>query len=129
MRPVFQRGGTCLCAALASVVECAFEDVIEHREAAYEWFEDVHAWAAGRGWGVRVIDPEDGAPVGYAIAVGPADRAGGANDGEHHAVVVLDGALAHDPFPFGRGLHRVVGYLVMTPPQAFPAPLNDRLAA
>ncbi len=98
MKPVSQtrispEAGNCLEAAVASVLECALEEVpklagVEH------WDMPLTAWLASRGFSLHTTAGDD-PPAGWQIAVGPSPR----NADERHAVVVHDGELVWDPHP------------------------------
>jgi hypothetical protein len=131
MQTVIGRRGNCFAACIASLLEVDIAEV-----PAFEgprWCEDASAWLQDRsGFSLVSVAPMAGGlwgpssdyplsrqmwrPPGYAILAcrrrGPTEAA--------HAVVVLDGAIVHDPEP---GLHPdrdpyVLNWYVLTPTRA-----------
>ena len=83
------KGGNCLAACIASILECDIERLPNYHDGS--WFWD---WE-------KFLEPHGIALLGnasyywnsYWIGVVPSLN----NDGRHHAVVMLDNKLAHDP--------------------------------
>lgn len=111
MKPVFQTDltpthGNCFSACLASVLELPIErvpnfyDLAPHSEPA-AWWAEVRAWLAPLGWGVihATVPAEVLAEYPGILIVG-----GKTSRYTDHAVVYVDGQLAHDPWPGGQGL-------------------------
>lgn len=108
MIPVFQTrfssaDGNCYAACIASVLEIPIE-VVPWPSAGE--MADVDSWQPyvgrlqdfchARGFHILMLEHRQGfSPPGYAIA--GADT----NHGTMHAIVCLDGEIAHDPFPGG----------------------------
>lgn len=94
--------GNCFEAAVASLLDMPLGDVPDFRSmSAGKWKGAFLEWVCGLGYEFEnwVADGVSGnAPDGYSIAIGDGPR------GYRHAVVVLNGELAHDPYPDGGGL-------------------------
>jgi hypothetical protein len=101
--------GNCFSACVASILEIPLEDVPQFMVG--DWWANFTAWCEPRGiipkyWPARGwcdLDPVRvflGVPTGYAIMSGESPR----HPGVLHAVVALDGAIAHDPHPSRAGI-------------------------
>lgn len=112
--------GDCMRACIASVLELPTEAVPhfveEHGEA---WFIHAYNWLEARGYGILKVLGDffrqgeywklelqtvlwaEGIPC---IAVGASPRVDRNGDAMRHAVVWLNGKLAHDPHPSGDGI-------------------------
>ncbi len=96
MRPVEQQisavgNGDCFRACLESITEIdGVPNLIENEQ----WFTDTFVWLGEHGWEMYTR-PKERPPTGYAIGVLWSPTF----EGERHAVVVHDGALAWDPSP------------------------------
>jgi len=111
MTPIFQdrfgkRFGNCVSACLASIFEMPLERVPNFNIGnPIGFYKRVNAWlgrfglraldVVAKGWDLSVLDGV------YCLANGKSPR-----DPERltHAVVWLNGEIAHDPHPDGRGL-------------------------
>lgn len=96
--------GDCFRAALASLLDLPLASVPNFVEAAY-WWQELEAWLGARGYDPMRLPwpPPTGVtwqPGGYYLASGESPR----DHALRHAVVYLDGRLAHDPHPDGTGL-------------------------
>lgn len=116
MKPVsqtkFGQEGNCLMACIASIFEVPL-DSLPDLEAMKDrdWFRVMNATLET--FGVKAFSVGNSkdrlAPSGYHIAVGQSPR------DLQHAVVMLDGKLAHDPHPSRDGIRSVDYYLLIVP--------------
>jgi len=91
--------GNCLRAAVASLLDLSLEEVepFEDHFDDHTWRQHFeYIWPASRG---LVINSSGEPPPGYSICFGDSPRSD-----TGHAVIVLDGRLAHDPHPDGTGV-------------------------
>lgn len=104
--------GNCLTACVASLLDLAIEDV-PFTGADAAWREQFDAFCLSLGLQLRGRGPRR-PYAGYAIACGQSPRFENAG----HAVVVLDGVLAHDPHPDRTGITEVWEYFAIAPIQS-----------
>jgi hypothetical protein len=78
-----------------------------------EYHNAVNALMRESGWRLAYIGPD--VPRGFAIGSGTSPR------GHHHAVIVLDGKLWHDPHPSRAGIECIEEYEVIIPLADSPA--------
>jgi hypothetical protein len=106
--PEGRQHGNCQRAAMASLLEIGIDDMppFETAIGAGTFWRSIYEWMSDQG--LKLVTTGT-APKGYAMAYGPASR------GVKHAVVVIDGVLAHDPHPSGEGLLSVDLYDAIEP--------------
>lgn len=141
MKPVIQAnlgdpangalGGTCLRAAIASLLELDEADVPDFaNEPGDDWFTHCQQWVHGRtGYWLTYIPitplhavPLDALPYeppGWSLLSGFSSRE------TKHVVVCLDGQIVHDPHPSGNGLTKALGWWLFLP-DALTFELNVR---
>lgn len=100
------QNGNCMAAALASLLDLDIAEVPAFEDLQETWKRTLLAWIDSLGMTIRV---QDHAPEGFAIATGPSNR------GIHHAVIVNNGAFAHDPHPSNDFLVAIKKYWAVTP--------------
>lgn len=128
MIPVFQTmtvgnngEGNCFNACIASILELPLREVAQiHPRFEGDYWGAWEDWFAERGLFMNHRGLRDGSPKGYAIASGRSTRLypdGHAKAGEriHHACVVFNGELVHDPFPMKGGFDDVTSYWTIDP--------------
>jgi hypothetical protein len=118
--------GNCLAACIASLLECAIEDVPqptaeEHADPYWTAYNArLDAWLAARGlYRLRIYGDADveAIPAGaYWIASGLSPR------DKHHATVWRGGELAHDPHPSRAGILDIVARYFLVPISPEPRP-------
>jgi len=107
--------GDCLAACIASILERPLRHINAPSTKDPQYWSKLDTSLARIGY--RLVRPKK-RPKGYAIAYGPGERIYPAgHDLEFtsiiHAVVVFNGQLIHDPFPFGEGLTEVTNYYTL----------------
>lgn len=110
--------GNCFNACIASVLELPLREVAAiHPKFEGDYWGAWNAWFGERGLKIewRAARPDRPPPRGFAIASGRSSRLypdDHAKAGEriHHAVVVFDGVLVHDPFPIAGGFSDIASY-------------------
>lgn len=115
--------GNCFNACVASVLELPLREVAAiHPKFEGDYWGAWDAWFSERGLKIewRVACPSRTPPRGYAIASGRSSRLypeGHAKAGQriHHAVVMFDGELVHDPFPIAGSFSDVASYWLIKP--------------
>ena len=117
MKPVKQTilngtRGNCLAACMASIYDLRLEDVPNFvLQKGPAWWDSTIEFMETRGHWPLVIDAltwteTKRVPFGYHIMTGPGPR------GFEHAVIGLNGEIAHDPHPSGEGLLETHEYLL-----------------
>lgn len=107
--------GNCLMACVASITGLplgALDDLYtaEARTPDKHWWSVFTDALNRHGWHAAYLVAADGLiPRGYAVGSGVSPR------GLRHAVVVRDGALAHDPHPSRAGVEEVEAFYVLFP--------------
>lgn len=107
MRPVFQTvfgaiKGNCMQAAVASMLELPLMAVLDFGNLKGDAYTRMRKYFEDAGYELKRGEPP---PDRYYFAIGTSTQ------GHEHIVIMLNGALAHDPNPKGAGLVRVNGYL------------------
>jgi hypothetical protein len=95
--------------ALAALVPVGVTDGFK----SPEYHNGVNRLMRSSGWRLTYIGPD--VPRGFAIGSGTSPR------GHHHAVIVLDGKLWHDPHPSRAGIPEFESYEVVIPLVDSPA--------
>jgi len=105
--------GNCLAACVASLTGLPLDELTvalgqgDGRGEPEHWMD--RAIRVMRDYGYQVLYDTSAPFAGYNIAMGPAER------GLRHAVVTLDGTLAHDPHPSRAGLIEAQSYIALQP--------------
>lgn len=117
--------GNCRNAAIASILELRLSEIPDIRPTDLDYHTRWYHALADLGYKVETYpvfeDEEDNEiPKGYALAIVVTKRVfpeGHRKSGEniHHAVVVFDGQLVHDPFPLGSEITKINYYEVLVP--------------
>lgn len=98
--------GNCLEACFASLTGIPLGEIPHFLNAG--WFGSYARWFLENGWHLLYWHgDETEAPVGYAIASGPAIR------GLDHSTIYLNGKLHHDPHPSNSGLESVHDWMIL----------------
>jgi hypothetical protein len=114
MKPVMQtvtgRGGNCMAACLASILELAITDVPNFFDLAPDepgpWWKVVRDWLRPHGFGIITLGFEKAESWdelcldGYHIVSGKSPRL----EGAHHSTVWHRGRMVHDPHPDQTGI-------------------------
>lgn len=115
--------GNCRNAAIASILELRLNEIPDIRPTDKDFHTKWYNALADLGYKIDTyLTGEDGdeVPKGFAIAVVETKRTypeGHRKAGKniHHAVVVFDGVLIHDPFPLGSEIIKTNYYEVLVP--------------
>ena len=105
--------GTCFRACMASIFELPESSVPDFgADDDNEFFSDIDAWLASKGFSYQQVPVGGTPPVGYHTIEGTSPRGG------QHAIVGYNGKPVHDPHPqdgTGRGLVDQKVYGVLSP--------------
>lgn len=116
--------GNCRNAAIASILELRLNELPDIRPTDKDFHTRWYNTLGDLGFKVQtyvcIDDDDDEIPKGYSIAIVLTKRTypeGHCKAGEniHHAVVMFDGFLVHDPFPLGSEILKVNYYEVLVP--------------
>lgn len=113
--------GNCFNACIASIMELPLRDVAQiHPKFEGDYWGAWEDWFAERGLFMNHRGLRNGPPKGYAIANGRSTRFypddhKKAGERIHHACVVFNGELVHDPFPLPGGFDDVTSYWTIDP--------------
>lgn len=98
--------GNCFEACLASLAGIPLETIPHYTNDG--WFGSYARWLREHGWHLLYWPGGvEEAPMGFAIASGPAER------GLDHSTIYFNGALYHDPHPSDAGLVNVNGWMIL----------------
>lgn len=110
----------CWAACIAGLTDIPHEQLaafvpqnVEYKLKQSEYHNAVNALMRSSGWRLSYIGPD--VPRGFAIGSGTSPR------GHHHAVIVLDGKLWHDPHPSRAGIECIEEFEVVIPLVDSPA--------
>jgi len=116
--------GNCFNACIASILELTLREVAQiypnYKGDYYGAWDD---WFGKRGLKLELRGSRYRPPQGYAIASGRSSRVypdGHDKAGQfiHHATVVFDGIVVHDPFPIHGQFDDISSYWVIRPMSA-----------
>lgn len=110
MQTVTGRGGNCMSACLASILELPIAAVPNFFDLAPDepgpWWKAVRDWLRPHGFGIITLAFEDAklwdelSLDGFHIVSGPSPRL----EGAHHSTVWHSGRMVHDPHPDQTGI-------------------------
>jgi hypothetical protein len=113
--------GNCFNACIASILELPLRDVAQiHPKFDGDYWGAWEDWFAERDLFLTHRGLRNGPPKGFSIANGRSSRTypdGHKQAGEriHHAVVVFNGEIVHDPFPIKGEFGEVNSYFTIDP--------------